>query len=538
MTTPSISMKRYFKFKFILLCLIVFTSFSTSCKKAVKELSEDATEKVAKSTAKDLSEETIEKLTRKEIRSLNWNDIIKVISKKTPATGEAFERLDKGVQKSLSEAATKDLKFFKALSSSNSVLDECTVYSKEANKLLKDANFIRMYVRSNTTKRLGKKCFLNEFVAKEGKGAVCFYNKTTNKLVAEYHDGIVKTFDESILNSDLIPNACYKIIGKTGKKCSFFIDDLGRVSRVQATNMSPNEIVSGIINRTGNNDFGNEWVKSLKKLKQSSRGEDVNINCKFNYVNEDDVIPKYAHIEASTNGKKQISSTFKNSVKRTGSTFTEEENRAILSKYSTKLGLSSDKVDKLLSEMNADEGLAALIHENPNLNISRWAKTRNHVDQKLIVKSPKGRMPQNARTYAGNVYYFNPHLNSGLMARLKNGNGVINLRGMGHLTYDDLIKLDKLYPDGVPFTKQGFPDFSFVAAKGKDGSPIIVDIGKLSGDSKKDISIAETIFQKQGNKWQGGYTWHHIENTTTLMRVPTNIHQLIDHSGGMSTHNL
>ena len=256
---------------FPLFIFILFISLFTSCKKVVKELGEEATEKVAKSTAKELSEESIEKLTRKELKALHRNDIIKVISKKTPATGEAFERLDKGVQKSLSEAATKDLKFFKALSSSNSVLDECTVYSKEANKLLKDANFIRMYVRSNTTKRLGKKCFLNEFVAKEGKGAVCFYNKTTNKLVAEYHDGIVKTFDESILNSDLIPNACYKISGKAGKKCSFFIDDLGRVSRVQATNMSPDEIVSGIINRTGNNDFGNEWAKSLKKQNNHQR---------------------------------------------------------------------------------------------------------------------------------------------------------------------------------------------------------------------------------------------------------------------------
>ena len=165
-------------------------------------------------------------------------------------------------------------------------------------------------------------------------------------------------------------------------------------------------------------------------------------------------------------------------------------------------------------------------------------KTRNPVDQDLIVRSPKGKMPQNARTYAGNVYYLNPHLNSSLQARLRRGNGFVDLRGMGVLSYDDLVKLDKLYPDGVPFTKQGFPDFSNVAAKGRDGKPLIVDIGELTGDSKKDISKAETIFQNMGYSWEADYTWHHIENTTSLLRVPTQIHQLVDHTGGMSMSGL
>ena len=59
-------------------------------------------------------------------------------------------------------------------------------------------------------------------------------------------------------------------------------------------------------------------------------------------------------------------------------------------------------------------------------------------------------MPINARVYAGNVYYFNPHLNYGLKARLRRGNGMVDLRGMSNLSYDDLVRLDKLYPDGVP----------------------------------------------------------------------------------------
>ena len=115
---------------------------------------------------------------------------------------------------------------------------------------------------------------------------------------------------------------------------------------------------------------------------------------------------------------------------------------------------------------------------------------------------------------------------------------MVDLRGMSNLSYEDLVRLDKLYPEGVPFTKQGFPDFSSVAAKGRDGKPIKVDIGKLTGDSKKDINKAETIFQSLGNSWKAGFTWHHIENTTSLLRVPTQIHQLVDHTGGMSMSGL
>ena len=69
-------------------------------------------------------------------------------------------------------------------------------------------------------------------------------------------------------------------------------------------------------------------------------------------------------------------------------------------------------------------------------------------------------------------------------------------------------------------------------------STILINIGTLTGDSKKDVNIAETIYQKMGNKWEAGYTWHHVENTTTLLRVPTNIHQLVDHTGGMSMSSL
>lgn len=70
--------------------------------------------------------------------------------------------------------------------------------------------------------------------------------------------------------------------------------------------------------------------------------------------------------------------------------------------------------------MGQDEELAKLIHSNPELNIRRWLNTRNPVDKSKVARTANGRMVLNGE-YAGNVYYFNPHLNSKLRAKLKNG---------------------------------------------------------------------------------------------------------------------
>ena len=518
-------------FLFLGLLSLLLTS---SCKKVAKEASEEIMEKGTKSLSKEFTEESLENISKRELKTTTWEDFYKIIAKKMPSLANALDGLDSNVRVVFEKYIKRDFRFFKGLTSSNTVIDECTIYSKQAPKLMKDPNFMRMYVKSNILRNEGRNCIINNLIAKEESGFVRFYSKATNKLVAEYRDGIVNTFDKSILSQELIPNACYTIKGTNGKKLSYFIDDLGRISSIEGKNMSPEEIASEIVNISKKNDLGKKWDQALSKLKQSSGKDDINIKCQFSYVNDDELVPKYAHIETDIRGKKKVSSTYENVAKRLGNTFSAEENTAIIKRYASKFGLSVDKSTKLLSEMNSDDGLARLIHENPQLNIKRWLNTRNHVDKKQIMRTPKGKMPINARVYAGNVYYFNPHLNYGLKARLRRGNGMVDLRGMSNLSYDDLVRLDKLYPDGVPFTKQGFPDFSNVAAKGRDGKPIKVDIGKLTGDSKKDINKAETIFQSLGNSWGAGFTWHHIENTTSLLRVPTQIHQLVDHTGGMS----
>lgn len=510
-----------------------------ACKKVAKNVAENVTEKtIAKEATEEVSEAYLKKIGKKELKTLKWEDLYSALSKKMPSVAYAIDKLDVSVKGAFKKIINKDLRFVKALTTSNTIVDECQVYAKDAPRLMKDANFIRMFIKSDIARKEGKNCIIDNLIAKEEKGFVRFYSKKANNLIADYRDGIINVYDKSIMSNELIPNSCYTLKDATGKKCLYNVDDLGRIYSVEAKNMTPDEIVSEIINRTGNNDFGPDWDKSLRSIKQASSNNDVNIKCIFSYADDNELTPKYARVNADVKGKTKVSTSFENKAKRIGHTFSAEENSAVLKNFSSKLQLSPEKYQRLLSEMNKNNGLAALIHENPEFNIVRWTKTRNHVNQKLIARSPKGKMPQNARVYAGNVYYFNPHLNSGLQARLKRGSGFVNLRGMSNLSYDDLVKLDKLYPDGVPFTKQGFPDFSHVAVKSKDGKPLKVDIGALTGDSKKDISKAETIYQNMGYSWEKGFTWHHIENSTSLLRVPTLIHQLIDHTGGMGMSGL
>ena len=524
----------------LIIGIALFSIFSlVACKKVAKDVAENVTENtIAKEVTKEAAEEYIEKIGKKELKTLKWVDLYSALTKKMPSLAHAIDNLDMSVRGAFQKIINKDLRFVKALTTSNTIIDECQVYSKEAPRLMKDANFMRMFIKSDIARKEGKNCVIDNLIAKEENGFVRFYSKEANNLIADYRDGIINVYDKSIMSNELIPNSCYTFKDAKGKKCLYNVDDLGRIYSVEAKNMTPDEIVFEITNRTGNNDFGPEWDKSLRSIKQASSNNDVNIKCIFSYADDNDLTPKYARVNADVKGKTKVASSFENKAKRIGNVFSAEENSAVIKKFSSKLQLSPEKSQRLLSEMNSDNGLATLIHENPEFNIVRWTKTRNHVDQKLIVRSPKGKMPQNARVYAGNVYYFNPHLNSGLQARLRRGNGFADLRGMSNLSYDDLVTLDKLYPNGVPFTKQGFPDFSHVASRGRDGNPIKIDIGALTGDSKKDINMAETIFQNMGYSWEEGFTWHHIENTTSLLRVPTQIHQLVDHTGGMSMSGL
>jgi RHS repeat-associated protein len=79
------------------------------------------------------------------------------------------------------------------------------------------------------------------------------------------------------------------------------------------------------------------------------------------------------------------------------------------------------------------------------------------------------------------------------------------------------------HPSGVPFTKQGFPDFSSRARAEYTSR-------RLTGSYRKDAAMA--------NKARGlprtppGMVWHHVEDGRTMQLIPRDIHNAARHTGG------
>lgn len=537
-------------FKFIYIVLIIFCPLiMSSCKKSGKEIVEkiatETTEKTAKGIAKETSEKTLKTLTKKELRSIDWKDLMKLIKKENINLADALSHLDGSFQRKIGKAIQSDYDFYSALISSNSLLDEFSLFTKNAPKAADNIYIFKYFAKCrDLERRFGVYNALGNIGIKDEMGVIKFFNKADNTVIGEFRDGIFQIKEpfiaeknllgqNSILKKTLIPNAVYKIKGTNGMTYLYHVDDLGRFSKIEATGIDANELLSNVVLAKENLNLGADWTKKLRTVRQTSKGNDIDATIILKYA-DDGTTPLAVKADIKANNKQVISESFENLDYLAKNAYTTSENASILNKFSAKVGLSAKKKADLLGEMGQDEELAKLIHSNPELNIRRWLNTRNHVDKNKVARTANGRMVPNGQVYAGNVYYFNPHLNSGLMARLKKY-GTINLKKFGSLTYDDLIKLDKLYLDGVPFTKEGYPDFSKVAFKDKNGQTLRINIGALSGNSKKDINTAETIFQKMGYLWESGYTWHHVENSTILIRVPSAVHQLIDHAGGMST---
>lgn len=533
----------------IVLCFI-FASFLQSCKNVSKDVAEkvlsESVEKTVKNIVEESSEKALRTITRKELMNLSWEDLLKITKGNNINIYEALSKFDRSFQTKLKKAFAEDYEFFTAIVSSNTVFDEFSLFVKNAPKLSNDINILRYFAKcKDLERRFGVSDALNNVLVKEENGIIRFINKNSGDVVADLRDGIVNIknpfenterllTENSILKKELIPNSAYKIRAANGLFYLYHVDNLGRINKIEANHIDADALLVNVIHVRENLNLGDEWRSYLKKIKQNSKGDDIKATINFKYV-DDDILPTFVKTDIIANNKKIVSQSFENLDNISSRTFTSTDNAKTLDAIAAKVRLSTKKRAELLNEMGQDDMLAKLIHSNPELNTRRWLKTRNHVNKSIVAKTANGRMVPNGQVYAGNVYYFTPHLNSGLNARVKN-NGSVNLKKFGSLSYDDLIKLDRLYPDGIPFSKEGFPDFINCAFKGKDGKVLRINIGQLSGDSRRDINIAETLFQKLGYAWESGYTWHHIENSTELIRVPTAIHQLVDHAGGMSTY--
>lgn len=226
-------------------------------------------------------------------------------------------------------------------------------------------------------------------------------------------------------------------------------------------------------------------------------------------------------------------------VKRNAENFTLEQNAEVLKKYSSKIRIEKMKYEKLLDEMSHNCDLAALIHENPKLNILRWYKSKGKdVDLSKIIRTDKGRLPKNYM-YAGKTFYANPVLNPKLEKRVIANGGKVKLNNFTY-SRDFLIKLDRKYPNGVPFGENGLPDFSNVAKKYPNGTLIIEEIkGGLTKNSNKDRILATNQLEAKGVEWDHGqYTWHHIPGTNKLILVDWYYHALCKHSGGRAISSI
>ena len=94
------------------------------------------------------------------------------------------------------------------------------------------------------------------------------------------------------------------------------------------------------------------------------------------------------------------------------------------------------------------------------------------------------------------------------------------------------------YPNGVPFTEAGYPDFSQYAIKTATfeypSSTAIANKTCLLGNCSSDFTMANT--QVGLSSTPTGYVWHHVEDCQTMLLVPQDLHNVamggVAHRGG------
>lgn len=367
----------------ISIILIVTTS---SCKKSSKEALEKITsetvEKTAKKVSQEATEKTLKNITKKELRSLDWSELIKLIRKENINLAEALNRLDKSFQKKIGKAIQSDYDFYSALVSSNSFVDEFVVFTKNAPKVADNVNIFKYFVKCrDLERRFGVNNALGDLVIKEETGIVKFFSKADNSLIGEMRDGIFllnepfKTGSNlldngSVLKKTLIPNSVYKIKGANGLTYLYHVDDLGRFSKIEAKGVSTNELMSNVIFAKENYNLGSNWTSKLRKVSQTSKGNDIDATLVLKYA-DDGTTPLAVKADIKANNKKIISESFENIDNLSHRAFTTIDNASLLDRVASKTGLSIKKKADLLNEMGQDDELAKLIHSNPDFNIKR-----------------------------------------------------------------------------------------------------------------------------------------------------------------------
>jgi hypothetical protein len=108
-----------------------------------------------------------------------------------------------------------------------------------------------------------------------------------------------------------------------------------------------------------------------------------------------------------------------------------------------------------------------------------------------------------------------------------------NAKYAGEVFYDKLTpELKTRFPDGVQFTYEGFPMFDRYAVKTvrfEDGFAPLKANGRA--DRPADDKRANAIFG--WNATPEGTTWHHKEDSRTMLLVDRGLHEAVRHWGGI-----
>ena len=114
------------------------------------------------------------------------------------------------------------------------------------------------------------------------------------------------------------------------------------------------------------------------------------------------------------------------------------------------------------------------------------------------------------------------------MRRLPSGRYPANFEYAGRV-YDGprwTPELAAKYPDGVRFTDDGFPDFEPYAQAKVTFEP------HFDGDRRTDEEEANRKANLEETPLE--CTWHHHQDTRTMLLVPRDLHKAIRHAGGVS----
>lgn len=514
-----------------MLCLslcLVFSSCKQATKKALKEFTEEGTEEFvereSKKAFKEGGEDAAEGLLKRGAKNAIEN-----LAEENKLFSEMWDRSPSSLRKCVLKSVEDNPRLLNILKSEGKLLD--AYVAKGSKNALESSDLFSFFIASmdRAKSMYGYSPIHAIDLIDEGK-AIKFVSRNADKrILGELKDGIFSIrlpdngedlFRHPLLKEPLIPNTSYKVKTSGGDlKYTVRTDALGRVSSIDGKGVTPHKLELNVLKYKDGVDL------DLEKSTMPSSPVDTKVQFTYDGVSD---VPRSAKL--NLNGEKGYHYSDITLNKKPVNLVRVDE--SLLKNQ----GLSGAQVEKVIKECESNPRLKSLIAKDPS-NAKRFLNTRNPVDKSLLAKTANGSYVPNY-SYAGNIYYLDPALNPKLASRLKSSQGFVALDGSTKFSAEDLIRLHEEFPNGIPFSKSGHPDFTSVAYK-RNGLPVELDLSKFregNVDRGADINKANKIFRARfGFEAPKGYTWHHIEGTRKVLLVRTDFHQLIRHAGGISS---